>query len=206
MTGDLPEEPDANQGPHVYGVGDAVKWDAPWEKVILWVEMPFWLMVPDCSLAVEVRQHTYRVDVVSGFSELYAEQVRDSRASCVYLGPIPARLDPTLAKELEENEIPVIARKCKTVLRIHSRCNSNVLAGRDHQDTRRLRDLRYYLTALCEAHLEIVNHVIQQYRLATYDYFPYEVSPWDVPVWLVDTKTGFVPSLLLPYAGWDEKP
>jgi hypothetical protein len=207
MTGDTQTLYDGvPEDRQVYGVGDATNWNAPWEAVILWVELPFWLMVPDCSLAVEVQRHTYRVDIVSGFGELYAGEVRDSRASCVYMGPFPPKLAPSLAKDLEDSQTLTLGRKCKTVLRIYSRCNSDVLAARDGEDSRRWRDLRYYLTALCEAHLEILNHVIQRYRLATYDYFLYEVSPWDVPVWLVDTKTGFVPSLLLPYAGWDEKP
>ena len=51
-----------------------------------------------------------------------------------------------------------------------------------------------------------MNQVIRGYRLATYDYFPYEVSPWDVPIWRVDSPEGFVRVGLLSYAGWDVKP
>jgi hypothetical protein len=69
-----------------------------------------------------------------------------------------------------------------------------------------LRDGHAYLHALCAAHLEIVNRVVQQYRLATYDYFPYEVSPLDVPTWQVDSEPGFVNAVLVPYVGWDYKP
>jgi len=60
--------------------------------------------------------------------------------------------------------------------------------------------------ALCEAHFEVVNRIVQRYRLSTYDYFPYEVSPWDIPVWRVDTSSRFIPVTLLNYAEWDRKP
>ncbi len=60
--------------------------------------------------------------------------------------------------------------------------------------------------ALCEAHFEVVNRVVQSYRLSTYDYFPYEVSPWDIPVWWVVVPAGFVRVVLFNYADWDRKP
>lgn len=189
-----------------FGVGDTINWDAAWENAVLWVELPFWLMVPDCSLTVDTSGHAYKVDVVSTFSELYAEEIRDSKSSCVYVGHFPPRLDPALAQELEDQQAPILPRKCKTVLRIYSRCNADVFSAADEQDSRRSRDANYYLAALCEAHLAIVNQVIQHYRVATYDYFPHEVSPWDVPIWMVDSPRGFIRSLLLPYAGWDLKP
>ena len=202
----LTSDSSSTEGRQVFGVGDALNWEAPWEKAVLWVELPFWLMVADCSLTVEVKGHSYKVDVVSEFGELYAEEVRDSKATCVYVGRFPPRLDPALAKNLEEQQTPVLPRKCKTILRIYSRSNADVFTAADEDESPRLRDVRYYLAALCEAHLEVINHVIQRYRIATYDYFPHEVSPWDVPVWMVDSSKGFLWSLLLPYAGWDLKP
>lgn len=64
----------------------------------------------------------------------------------------------------------------------------------------------FYLKALCEAHVEVINHVVQHYRLSTYDYFPYEVSPWDVPVWYVDSGSVTFRVVLQDYAEWDYKP
>jgi len=40
-----------------------------------------------------------------------------------------------------------------------------------------------YWATLCEAHLAVVNELIQRYRMATYDPFAYEVSARDVPIW-----------------------
>jgi hypothetical protein len=43
--------------------------------------------------------------------------------------------------------------------------------------------------------------------LATYDYFAFEVAPWDVPLWVVGrSEQGGVSSFLLPYRKWDFKP
>jgi hypothetical protein len=195
-----------DEGDRFYGVGDSIKWDAGWEPVVLWVELPFWLMVGDCRVDVEVSQHLYEVEVKSSYAELHANEVQDSRATCVYAGPFPPKLRPDLAKELEEGGVPVLPRKCKTILLIHSRCNSDVLAAADETDHRRCRDLHFYLAALCAAHIPLVNKIIQSYRLATYDFFPHEVSPWDVPVWRVASPAGFVRCVLMPYAGWDYKP
>jgi hypothetical protein len=65
---------------------------------------------------------------------------------------------------------------------------------------------QWYLRAVCEAHIAVVNKLIRSYRLTTYDYFPYEVSPWDIPAWFVDQEGNSTRVGLLPYADWDYKP
>jgi len=52
----------------------------------------------------------------------------------------------------------------------------------------------------------VVNEFIQRYRLITYDYFAYEVSAWDVPVWYVKHADCGYRAVLLPYKAWDTKP
>jgi hypothetical protein len=51
-----------------------------------------------------------------------------------------------------------------------------------------------------------VNELIQRYRLTTYDYFAYEVSAWDVPVWYLKQDGKGYRAVLLPYREWDVKP
>jgi hypothetical protein len=191
--------------PESYWLGQELDWEAQWVPVVLWAELPFWLMVADCSMQVELRGHQFKVDIRSSFVELYAGEVVDSRRTSVYIGSNPQQLNPELRKELEEANVPILPRVCKTVLRIYSRCNSDVLAAID-EESRRSNTAHLYLMALCEAHFEVVNRIVRLYRLSTYDYFPYEVSPWDIPVWRVDTPTGFIRVSLLNYAEWDRKP
>ena len=63
------------------------------------------------------------------------------------------------------------------------------------------------MRALCSAHIAVVNRVIRPYRLSTYDYFAYEVSPWDVPIWFVVPHGGpLLRVSMFDYADWDFKP
>jgi hypothetical protein len=60
--------------------------------------------------------------------------------------------------------------------------------------------------SLCEAYLPVVNELIQRYRLITYDYFAYEVSPWDVPIWRLKYRDVGYNAVLVPYKSWDGVP
>lgn len=191
--------------PGSYSLGQALDWNAGWTPVVLSAELPFWLMVADCTLQVEVRGHSFTVDVRSNFIELFAGEVVDSRRTAVYLGPNPEQLNPEVRKGIEEQGVGLLPRACKTILRIHSRCNSDVRTAVDEEGGRANAGA-CYLMALCAAHFEVVNRVVQSYRLSTYDYFPYEASPWDIPVWRVVEPAGFVRVVLLNYADWDRKP
>jgi hypothetical protein len=59
---------------------------------------------------------------------------------------------------------------------------------------------------LCAAHIPVVNKLIRTYRLATYDFFPFEVSPWDIPYWYVEKQQHSALCCLVPYRNWDHKP
>jgi hypothetical protein len=59
---------------------------------------------------------------------------------------------------------------------------------------------------LCKAHIPVLNKLIQSYRLATYDYFAFEIAPWDVPRWLIEINGGGISAILQPYRTWDIKP
>lgn len=202
------EEPKVDQPDNLPDSFDAfsdMDWHAACIPVVIFVELPYWLMVSDCTLEVEVNRFVFMVDIRNEYSELYAIEVRDSRRTRLHIGPTPARLSQETIREIEENKIPVLPRKCKTVLKIHSSCNEAVLAAEEGVD-RSANMAKFYLRAFCEAHLAVINKVVQQYRLSTYDYFPFEVSPWDIPVWLIDTPSSGVSVTLVNYAGWDRKP
>jgi len=201
----LSDEPIIKPIPESYWVGQDLNWEAPWSQVTIWVELPFWLMVSDCSLLIEIHEHEFKVDIRNYFIELFANRIVDSRDTSVYIGPEINKNNAELSKAIKKAKAVVLPRQCKTVLQINSRCNSDVLAATD-EENRRSREAYMYLKALCEAHFEVVNRVVQSYRLSTYDYFPYEVSPWDIPVWRVNTSQGFIRVVLLNYAEWDIKP
>lgn len=202
---DEPTDEQVDQLPSSYSIDQDIDWNAPHVPVALFVELPYWLMVSDCTLQVAINQHVFEVDVRSDYFELYANEVLDSRRSRLHIGAMPAHLSQEAIKVIEENRVPVLPRKCKTVLKIHSTCNEAVIAD-EAGEARRANMAKLYLRSFCEGHLGVINKVVQQYRLLTYDYFPYEVSPWDVPAWLIDTPDGGISVTLLNYAGWDRKP
>jgi HEPN domain-containing protein len=178
-------------------------WNAETKPVILLVELPFWLMVSNTTQTVTLNDFEYKVQIFDNFYELHGTEFYDSRGTCAYIGPIE-KVDQNIIHEAKNQNINLIWRKCKTVLKIHSLCNEDIfkIKGSKHESIARV-----YLKTLCEAHIAIINILIQQYRLATYDYFPFEISPWTAPFWWVTqtNKDGFRLTLL-EYKNWDFKP
>jgi hypothetical protein len=191
--------------PEKYWIGEELDWEAPSVPVDLRVELPFWLMIDNCNQDVDIRGHKFHVEIKDNYVELYARAIVDSRFTCIYFGP-PKKLIPEVEKVIKKSHAPVMRRKCKTVLLIHSDCNKDVLAASINGDNKRKRSALLFLKSFCEAHIEIINHIIQQYRISTYDYFPYEVSPWDVPIWFVGSGTDCDRIVLQDYAAFDERP
>jgi adenylate kinase family enzyme len=204
--------------PSSYFVGQEIKWDAPWIDVSVCVELPFWLMVGDVTVSVEVGGHDFEIAIHENYSELYVGLLWDSKENVVYRGPWKKNedLSEEIRKFMDTNpNVQFMWRKCKTILKIKSRCNEHVWnAARERAgappksmaDRAASNGIRYYFATLCKAHIPVVNKLIQGYRLATYDYFPYEVSPWDVAFWFVERDGKMVGSSLVPYKQWDLKP
>jgi hypothetical protein len=188
---------------------DGLDWRASTTPVKLNVELPFWIMVPNCSQQVEVNGHIFNVEIRDDYIEQYANVISDSRLNCFYIGP-PKSIQTSQKKNVicrswKKDNMPIMARKCKTVLRIHSDCNKDVLMARK-QGGARGSSADIFLRNFCMAHIRVINHLVQHYRLSTYDYFAYEVSPWDVPIWFVESDVSSGRVVLLNYAEWDKKP
>lgn len=203
--------------PQSYSIAQEIDWTAPWVEVTLRVELPFWLMTDNATFSIEVEGHVFPVAINGETFELHGGgEVSDSERNCVYQGPIkrPDEFGEELQTALTQNpDINILWRKCKTVLRITSRCNEDVFlryswAGPNSDDERPAtqRALSFYLEELCRTHIPVVNKLIQAYRLATYDYFAFEIAPWDVPFWYIQRNGQIHRCLLVPYRGWDHRP
>jgi hypothetical protein len=192
------EPPPAN-----YFIGQELEWEAARVPIHLAVELPYWLMVPNATIDPVVDGCPFQTEIRDDCFDLHQGDVTDSRFRRIYIGPVPPDLEGHLS---EDQPVPIARRKCKTVVRLSTTCNGDVLAAAA-EGGRRARVSRYYLAAFCSAHLPVVNALVRAYRLATYDFFPFELSPWDVPVWFV---TGPQPPginvVLMAYREWDGKP
>lgn len=190
---------------------DMLDWASPLAQVYLLVELPFWLMIDDCELELPLGPAQVAVWVHDQHREVYLGEVRDSRTTLVYRGPRPDLLHPDIVRIAEEQSLVLAERPSRTVVRLRASVHTDVILAMDGSEEpeampRRRREAEAYLASICEAHLSVVNDLIQRYRLSTYDYFAYEVSPWDVPVWTIAAASEAVTIRLLPYWDWDSKP
>jgi hypothetical protein len=189
--------------------GQGLDWDASRVPVKVVIELPFWLMVDDTDLQVKADGCIFGVEVRSSLGQLHlGGTYYDSWASVVYVGP---RKEPDQHSEairacFAEGEA-VTWRKSKTVLRIRSACKGSVLEPpADGSMPVVGREKAEFLKAFVKGHLPVVNAVIRAYRAETYDYFAFEVSPYDVPVCFVEGQGTAVRVPLFAYVDWDEKP
>ena len=106
-----------------------------------------------------------------------------------------------------ESRPPLLTRPCKTVLGLTTLAHTDAFRQRTAAEPPRAQaEQQAYWASLCEAHLPVVNELIQRYRFVTYDYFAYEVSAWDVPVWYLTHAGCGYRTVLLRYKEWDQKP
>lgn len=195
--------------PDSWRVGDDLEWDAPLVDVSLWVELPFWLMTGDGPLTVDYAGVKFEVMISEACHELFLHAVTDSRRTIQYLGPWPP--DRGLLEALDklrekEPRAEFAWRKCKTVVKIPTRCHESVFEQGFAGGASDTASAAIYRAELCRAHIPVLNRLIQHYRLATYDYFAFEVAPWDVPSWMLERDGRSVATSLLPYKQWDRKP
>lgn len=193
-----------------YVIGDDLSWEAPWVHVSLWTELPFWLMVDNTTVTIEYDGHEFPVAIQDNYFQLFFGEATDSRASVGYCGPFKKReeLSAAVREAMDQHPNgPYIWRKCKTYLKVGSRCNEDVLnAAAKRESPQRENGAKLYLSELCRAHIPVINKLIKAYRLATYDYFAFNVSPWDVPLWTIDHDGSAISATLVQYREWDVKP
>ncbi len=195
--------------PKSFFIGQDLKWSARLIDVSLWAELPFWLMVNNTTLPVTVEGHAFQVAIHDNYFELFGGQLSDSKNTVIYRGPLK-KLDD-LSKAIQDLRtqhptLPLMWRKCKTVVKIATRCNQDVWEKATSVPNKRSWSVSQYLAVLCQAHFPVLNKLIQTYRLATYDYFGFEVAPWDVPQWLIERNSNCITAFLQPYRAWDIKP
>jgi hypothetical protein len=189
--------PIARRLPASFSVGESIDWDSPLVEVSLNVELPFWLMIAPGPVTVEALGAPFTVEILEDRMEVFEGELTDSRRSYVFQGAWSEEIIGMAG--LGERWM---ARRAKTVLGITAHAHENAFADAGEGDIARAA----YRASLCEAHIPVINELIRRYRLATYDYFAYEVSPWDVPIWYLDCDSEGFRCVLLTYKDWDTKP
>ena len=196
--------------PKLLTFGDGIDWDAPLVETFLYVELPFWLMVPAGDVHLKYEGVDFTVTILGPWQEVFAFEFTDSRITCFHQGPATAEpYEPqgAIGEMLRDRKAPVMSRPCQTVLRITTQAHLGPFQEvPDDQPPRATAENDRYMASLCEAHIPVINELIQRYRLQSYDYFAMEVSAWDVPVWYLKQGDDGHRTVLLLYRAFDRKP
>lgn len=191
-------------------------WTGSSVSIRLMVELPFWLMIPECEISAIHERATVRANIRQTYMAVYdGPEFYGSHVNVVFIGP---KNDLKAGREMP----PVVAatqaavyRPMKSVLVFQPEAMEDaVLAAQQppsamehgRREVRRINRGDQYLQSLAYAHLPFLNQLITDYRIASRDPFAFKVSQWNVPVWFVEYDGTFVPVCIMPYAGNDWYP
>jgi hypothetical protein len=191
--------------PSSFAVGDQLDWNSDLLPVYLTVELPYWLMMDTGIVRIPSAISSFELLITDRDYEVFAYEFRDSRETCGYQGSGPERFE----RRPDIHTLPDVTlqrRKQRSVVYFKARCHKDVLDSMEPTDSKRNLAMTY-LATLCEAHIPVLNDLVRRYRLLTYDYFAYEVSAWDVPIWHVrGGPPGHVAVPLFTYASLSSRP
>jgi hypothetical protein len=192
--------------PTSFFVGDSLDWQSRMIDVHLVVELPFFLMMEPAMVNIAHGLATHLLLVSEGETEDFVGRYEDSRRTCGYQGSDPDAFESR--QDVKDLGLPFIRRRQRTTVYFKARVHEGILRdAHDMSNGSQRRLVGDYLSTLCEAHLPVLNELIRRYRLSTYDYFAYEVSAWDVPIWHVrGGPTGSVSVVLFHYAALATRP
>lgn len=205
-----------DQEEEAFAAEESEWWKGRSVPIHLMVELPFWLMIPDCELSVPHDDATVTASVRGHYMEVSDGPLAlDSHVNVVHIGPndeLKAGKDQP--SSVAQTEAPVY-RPMKTVVVFQPMAMEDSLVAlqerkpptwQDRTRLRRINRASKYLQSLAYAHIPFLNRLITSYRSTSLDPFAFQVSEWDVPVWFALFKDMIVPMGLMPYWGNDWYP
>jgi hypothetical protein len=194
---------------------DELNWDGERVPIRLMVEMPFWLMMPDCEISVGHEQVTVLATVSGDYAEVSAGNTYfNSHATVVYVGPADRLKSGEIPPAIANTEMPIYRHMQSVVLFQPEALKEAFDAWQETEVTtpdrnrriRRKNQARQYFRSFAFAHIPFLNHLIRSYRSTSYDPFAFEVSEQDVPVWFAQYGDTLVRIGLVPYSDADTYP
>lgn len=187
--------------------GMTLNWGSPSREVLLHAELPFWLLVADCSLSVSVMDCTLNLSITGRAIEIQrGNAYQDSHSNTAIIEKAEGKPSDRAADILRgPNQGRSILRMTRTLISIKTSVLGDALAAIQESGRRRV-DAQIYFRSFLHAHLPFVNKTINAYRRAGADPFAVEVTEWDIPVWYIDADENFIPISLIPYKELDQLP
>ncbi|MBN2291703.1 MAG: hypothetical protein JXM70_04720 [Pirellulales bacterium] len=187
-------------------------WKGRYVSIQLIVELPFWIMIPDCEISLSHDEATVQASIRGKYMAVSDGPFSfDSHCNVIFVGPkekLAADQEPPLLVALSKAPVQ---RLMKTVIVFQPVAKEDaVLALQGHQDPalsesariRRINRAQNYLQSLAYAHIPFLNTLISSYRITSHDPFAFQVSQWDVPIWFAELNGKFARVSLMPY--WEQ--
>jgi hypothetical protein len=181
--------------------GCTLDWSSPRIAVQFYVELPFWLMMPEGQFEVSHGETKLKIEVVHGCEEIQLTTThlknRSSTAFIVKSCEVPP---PATQRRVEQSKSGCSSRIHRTTLVIETMALRSALEGVVHEKLANRAQAEQYLAALAAGHLPFVNALITAYRRVSYDPFVQEVTEATVPIWFLRLKDHFLRVSVYAYA------
>jgi hypothetical protein len=193
--------------PEAVWPGVTLNWGSPFREILLHAELPFWLLVADCSLRVTVGDCTLELSITSSAIEIQrGKAYKDSHSNTAIIEKVEGKPSDRAAAILAGmKQSGFTLRTTRTLISIKTNVLEDAIAAIQDGGRRRV-DAQMYFRSFVHAHLAFVNKTINAYRRAGADPFTAEVTEWDIPVWYIDVDESFIPISLIPYKELDTPP
>lgn len=193
--------------PEAVWPGMTLNWGSPSREILLHAELPFWLLVADCSLRVTVRDCTLELSITGRAIEIQRGRAyKDSHSNTAIIEKVEEKPSDRAAAILAGmKQSGFTLRTTRTLISIKTNVLEDAIAAIQEGGRRRV-DAQMYFRSFVHAHLPFVNKTINAYRRAGADPFSAEVTEWDIPVWYIDVDDNFIPISLIPYKESDTSP
>lgn len=191
--------------PEAVWPGMTLNWGSGSREILLHAELPFWLLVTDCSVRVTVRDCTLELSITGRGIEIQrGKAYKESHSNTALIEKIdkkPSDRATAILSGIKQDGFTL--RATRTLISIKTNVLQDAVAA-IQEDGRRRVDAQMYFRSFVHAHLPFVNKIINAYRRAGADPFTAEVTEWDIPVWYIDADDDFIPIPLIPYKNSDD--
>lgn len=180
--------------------GSKLDWSSPRVPIQLYVELPFWLMMPEGMFVVKYEEATVKVAIVHGCEEIQRTTIHlKNRSSTVFIARPGEAIPVYVQQAIDQSNGGCSVHIHRTTLIIEATALESALKCRTGSEPEQAHSIAY-LSALAAAYLPIVNTLITAYRRAANDPFVQEVSESTAPIWFLRFNDHFLRISLSPYA------
>ena len=194
--------------PESFTIGQDLDWNAPWVEVTLRLELPFWLMVDNTAASVSVGGHEFPVSLHGEtLNELHVGHIVIRKRQLFITGQSEKQNLSTGIKALlrKRPKLNPLWRKCKTTVKITSRCNED--AGISGPAGNRFDHLSPFICNACAE--RIFRSSTSSYKATVWPHMIISFLKLPLGTCPIGMSSGMEIrhcAFLVPYREWDHKP